>query len=166
MTGTNENPEEDLWDRYLAAYRAYDSARSSLFQLDSAARVELLKSGIKKNGIEPAMEVLTGMNTEEVKSFLEELLTYVGYPKRYVMEARALIKRLPREWLIDNIEENAECALTYGDYTEYGRIGYLYLSLDRDLAYRLAQRALAHPDPDVQEVGRDIMSELNDDEKG
>lgn len=161
MTNPSQDQHADLWDRYQAAYDEYDSVRREFFQLDTATRVALLKAGIERDWIESAIELLRLMPTEEVKAFLEELLIYVTYPKRFVTEARDLIMSLPRDWLIENIERCAEPALQGGDYVEYQSLWGIYTSLDKNLVYRLGQRALAHHDHDIQEVGQEIMNKLN-----
>ena len=70
---------------------------------------------------------------------------------------RDLILSLPRDWVINDIEREAEPLLQKGDYDEHRRFLELYELLDADMTQRLARRAAANPDPDIREAGEDHL---------
>jgi hypothetical protein len=65
-----------------------------------------------------------------------------------------------REWGLVNHRRGAEPILEDGRNEEYRRLLELYCGVDRGLALRLANRPLAHADPEVQAMGREFLGEL------
>jgi hypothetical protein len=67
--------------------------------------------------------------------------------------------------VLERVEAVAEPHLINGDLEEYARYLELYLLLDEELTRKLAQRALAHSDPDVVEAGQDFIEILGDENR-
>ena len=84
---------------------------------------------------------------------------------KYVHIYRKFILALPRDWVLERVEAIAEPYLINGDMEEYRRYLELYLLLDEELTRKLAQRALAHSDPDVIEAGQDFIEILGDENR-
>jgi len=80
--------------------------------------------------------------------------------------ARELILTLPHEWLLANIEEQAEKLLTNNDDEDYRGLFLLYRQLDPRLARKLAERAMASPNPEIKEIGEYFMEMLDKDGNG
>ena len=73
---------------------------------------------------------------------------------------RVAVARLPLDWVLEHIEAVAEPLLAEGDYDNYGRMIELYGVVDRELALKLARRAMAHDDPDIRETGAHALNWL------
>jgi len=65
---------------------------------------------------------------------------------------------------MEGIEGAVEPRLRNGDEIDFRRYLELYYNLDRDLAAKLARRALHQPDKGIQEAGRDYLSALEADQ--
>jgi hypothetical protein len=72
---------------------------------------------------------------------------------------REVLLLLPRDYLIENIERQAEPYLASGHEEEYRRYFELYDLLDRGLVTRLAARALASSKPEIREIGEEYRYE-------
>lgn len=68
--------------------------------------------------------------------------------------------RCPEKWVLARIEIEAEQYFRDESDEEYGNFLALYRQLHRELALRLARRAAAHPNPEIQEVGGDYLTQL------
>lgn len=71
---------------------------------------------------------------------------------------RAVIRTMTREWLLAHIEQQVVPLLMRGGEEEYRRIAELYAEIDASLLERHVQRALAHANQDVREVGQDFQT--------
>jgi hypothetical protein len=70
---------------------------------------------------------------------------------------RAVIKSLPRAWLIEHVEAAAEPILRRGEDEEaYRRLAELYCDIDEGLVHRLVQRAARSSNAFVREVADDF----------
>jgi hypothetical protein len=71
------------------------------------------------------------------------------------------IQAIPREWVLQHIEDLAESLLQTEDEWEYRRLLEVYYSLDKTLARKLALRAISNLNPDIKEAGKDFLEQLN-----
>ena len=144
-----ERVQGTLLDRYLAAVRDFLS--------EDIDRVGLLKVKLRSSDAKIAVVVLDHIGGSELSELFGELVFLAASTHWAVQRARAAILRLPREWVLARIEVIAEPLLASGTYDEYRRLLELYALLDPMLTQRLAERAIQHPDLDVQEAGYDFL---------
>jgi hypothetical protein len=76
-----------------------------------------------------------------------------------------IIKSLPRTWVLENIQPQAERVLNEGTYEQYRMILRVYSELSPDLTRQLALRAMQSTDPDVREAGEDFLKEMEGEEE-
>ena len=107
-----------------------------------------------------AMRLTKVLTPAELKALFPQLVALASWDHGMVQAARDRILSLPRDWVLQHIEEVAEPLLQEGDYVEYRRFLELYVQLDPELAARLARRAAAHADSDVKEAGEDFLEAL------
>ena len=70
------------------------------------------------------------------------------------------ILSIPRDWVLEHIEELVQPIVEAEDDYEYRRLFEVYEKLDKTLAHELAQRALASPDSAISEAGEDFLERL------
>ena len=80
---------------------------------------------------------------------------------RNIELGRAGIWALPKNWVLDYIEEVAEPMLQQNDEWEYLRLFEVYWHIDESLVKRLAMRCLDCCDSEIQELGKDCLAKLN-----
>jgi len=97
--------------------------------------------------------------TEQIQLF-GELVFLSSFSHGAVGTVHQVILSMPRDWVLNNIEQIAEPFLTKGTYDEFRRLLELYLELDRDLTSRLARRAAKNGDPDIREAGEEFLTKL------
>ena len=72
---------------------------------------------------------------------------------------RAVIHRLPRDWVLRNIERCATSALELDDEWEFRRLLEVCQGLDRDLVRRVASRGLASAEAYVREMAHEWLAD-------
>ena len=81
---------------------------------------------------------------------------------RNIELGRAGIWMLPKQWVLDSIEEVAEAMLQQDDDEwEYLRLIEVYWHIDKSLVQRLAIRCLNHYNVEIQELGQECLAKLN-----
>jgi hypothetical protein len=73
---------------------------------------------------------------------------------------RASLLALPREWVLQHIEEAAEPLLRAEEEWEYRRLLEVCWKLDFELVRKLASRGMGSENPEVRETGEDCLKEL------
>ncbi len=73
---------------------------------------------------------------------------------------RRLIASLPRDWVLARIDSHVAAILQGEEYDDYWMMIELLEQLAPDKATTLAQRALAHADPEIRELGELAMERL------
>jgi hypothetical protein len=144
-----------IWQELNEAFRAFTQA-SMTFMAEGVNRVALLRAGFHSGNRACALRMATVLKKAELQQLLDELV-WLSLDHGFALAARELIVSLPREWVLARIETIAEPYLRDGTYDEYRRILELYSLLDDNLTHRLARRAAAHTDPDIQEAGNDFL---------
>lgn len=161
MSGTSFEPAKRVWDRLVAAHQEFALAHGE-FLAEGVDRAGLVRAGLRAHkmmDVATALYVMGYLNVPERMQLLEELVE-LSLHHGLAMKIRELIRSLPRDYVLANVERIAEPLLEKGDYDEYRRFLELYLELDRELTLKLARRAAAHPDADVQEAGQEFLEEL------
>jgi hypothetical protein len=172
--------DQKLWEDYVSAYKALFSAGANTeresasqilrladtkLQTECASLIRILKEALVGHASrldrDAALNLSNSLKPDELKQVFDELLALAGLILSAVPRARDLILKLPKEWLLEHIEAAAEPLLN-GQYTAtyeiYRLLIILYDQIDQELARRLAQQALAHDDPDIQEAGYDYLN--------
>ena len=164
MEEMNQPPEEDIarWQTFIDAANAFTMARRDLFVDGRSSLVELIRAGLDQPGERYyAIDLVSLLKEEERKQLFSDLLSLAGSYDSSMGIARNLILELPRQWVLEIVEEKAEPLLRDGTYEEYRGILQLYLELDQSLTYKLARRAAEHSDPDIKEAGEDFLETLD-----
>ncbi len=152
--------DESIWQSLVEGREA--TVRTfQAFIAEGTDRVGMLRRGMVGDvidrltalGLFPYLEV-----SEQIQLF--DLLLQLCLPVKYATRARYLIASLPRDWVLANVEKVVEPTLEHCDHVDYRMLFELYLLLDKNLALKLANRALAHPDAEIREAGGDYLEQL------
>jgi len=149
-----------LWHKLLDSEIAFITARMN-FHAACTDKVTVIQKALQdpvQRGT--ALRYLLYMTIEERQQLFDDLLYLASVGHGDIALCREVMLSLPRAWVVSNIESRAQPLLTQGTDEEYRRLLELYVNLDRDLAYRLATRALQHNDADIREVGEDFIDYL------
>jgi shikimate kinase len=159
---TNSSEKQaDLWDRLTGAFEKYAEMLGEFFS-EGVDRVALIRQAVRMRDNTPiALNVACLLKEDEHKQLFDLWVAGASYHKS-VHIYRKFILALPRDWVLERIEAEAEPLLLNGDLEEYRRFLELFLLLDEELTRKLALRALAHSDPEVVEAGQDFLEILGD----
>ena len=154
-----------LWDQLLQLYRASDmigvNARLSAPDVD---RVGVIRYGLKhqRGGHERGLvfHLLRGASPAQLQELFPELIQLARAAHGPIQRVWELILSLPRDWVLNRIECEVNPILAGEEYDDYWMFLELYERLDHSLARRLAERALAHADPDIRERGEMTLEHL------
>jgi hypothetical protein len=148
------NNDIELWQKVFNQETAYIQARQD-FLNNYPDRIGFIKKALH-NPTErgTALRLIEYLKLEERQS----LFDLASVSQSDIELCRKAILSLPKNWLLANIEKRAEPLLQDGTDEEYRRLLELYLDIDRELAKRLAQKAVEHDDPDIREVGKDFQN--------
>ncbi len=149
-------PDELLWQDMVEKYKAFGLA-SRAFLADSVDRVAVLRNALRGRDRATALTVATSLTVDELQELIGPLMFLASFSHGSIGAVRDLICSLPRAWLLNNIEREAEPLLQEGTYDEYRRFLELYELLDAGMTQRLARRAAAHSDPDIREAGEEYL---------
>lgn len=158
-----EQPREndtELWQKVFEKEIAYIQSRQ-YFLNNCTDRLGLIKKALR-NPTErgTALRLIGYLKLEERQNLFDELVDLASVSHSDIELCRKAIFSLPKSWVLANIEKSAEPLLKDGTDEEYRRLLELYIDIDRELAQRLAIRALQHDDPDIREVGEDFQNYL------
>lgn len=123
-------------------------------------KIDKIKAQLKGPERTEAITQLPSLTIEELEQLFAELLFLASFVHGQLQQVRSTILRIPKEWILEHIEQESEPLLKNGTYEEYRRLLELYLSLNAELTRKLAERAAANSDPDIKEVGDDFLEKL------
>ena len=103
-----------------------------------------------------ALRLLDYLNLEERQQLFPDLLDLASVAHADIQLCREAILSLPKTWILEHLENEAESILKNGTDEEYRRLLELYLRIDEKITARLIQRALQHENSDIREVGEDF----------
>ena len=158
MTDEMDKLRQDL----ISSFWAYTEALGK-FLSEGVDRVSLVREIMREDRV-VALKLAEYLSESEHKQLFNLWVGGASHHK-YVSLYRKFILALPRDWVLERVEAVAEPYLINGDLEEYARYLELYLLLDEELTRKLAQRALAHSDPDVVEAGQDFIEILGDENR-
>ena len=156
-----QNSDEVIenWNRYLRYRKEVDLLEHTLLLGDFSAISGLVKEALATPERRLyALEFAARLEVEQRKTLLPELLAIACHVGPYIFRSRDVIMSLPAEWLVKNIEHVASPILENGDEEAYRRILELYARIDAGLTRRLAEQAVSHSSPQVQDVGKEFLS--------
>jgi hypothetical protein len=150
----------ELWHKVFDQETAYIQSRQD-FLNNCPHRIGLIKKALHNPAERgTALRLIEYLKLEEHQSLFDDLVDLASVSHSDIELCRKAILSLPKTWVLANIEKSAEPLLQDGTDEEYRRLLELYLDIDRELAQRLAIRALQHDDPDTREVGEDFQNYL------
>jgi hypothetical protein len=150
------------WKHFLQVYQAYTVAKRDLLLNDAEQITEVIgKASILPEQRAAALDVAKSLSPEQLQMIISNLLAIASSLNGQMDTARDLILTIPRTWLLEHIEDAAESVLMREDDEDYRGLFELYLRIERQLARRLAERAVASQKPEVVEAGKYFMEVLN-----
>jgi hypothetical protein len=148
--------DADLWQDLKEKETAY-AAASRAFLTQAKNRAAVVRDALRSRDQYTALGVVKSLNDDEKKELFGTLVFLASSGHGTIDFVRDLILSMPRDWVLYNIEREAEPLLQEGTYDEYRRFLELYELLDPCMTRRLARRAVAHADPDIREAGEDYL---------
>jgi hypothetical protein len=152
------NTGEVLWGRLVEAELDTSNAFHA-FLSAGVDRVPWVRHGLRSGGLgrATALRYFRYLPVGEQQQVYPDLVFLASSAHGSIDFVRDLILSMPRDWVLNNIEREAEVHLREGTYDEYRRFLELYKQLDLGMMQRLARRAAAHSDPDIREAGEDYL---------
>ncbi len=149
------------WKRLINQQNAYLETRRN-FATQCINKADTIRQALQ-NPTErlTALEIFELLDIEEQKALFSDLIQLASVGHSDIELVRQVILAFPRQWVLENIEKNAEPVLKQGTDEEYRRLLEFYLDLDKNLAQRLARQALEQDDLGIKEVGEDFNTYLN-----
>jgi hypothetical protein len=143
----------ELWQRLVALHSTYVRARYE-FLTGPVDRVTVLDVALRRGDERNlAMGLAPLLAAEERQWLFSRFVVLASWFGALYPAAAKAIEALPRDWVLERIEAEAEPLLAVGNDEEYRAFISLYNRLDPALARKLALRAAAHEDPDIREAG-------------
>lgn len=157
---TTKHAQHSAWQAFADAHSNLVKARQHLMKI-SDGLVNTLSEAISDGDVSAVMHVAELLPQDDLKRLFPELLAVASSVNGQTDIAQRLILRIPKDWLKQNTDANAEPFLAaadeQADYETYASLLTLYQLIDDDLAIRLANRAAKHADEDLREVGEDAL---------
>ena len=150
---------QEIWEAVVTSYYSHIETINR-FLTNDIDRVSILKKALHSSDRNLAIQTIERLKIDELKQLFEELVFFASFSHGAVGAIRELIKTLPKEWVISNIERLAEPLLVNGTYDEYRRLLELYLEIDTELTKRLAKKAIQSKDFDIREAGEDFLMKI------
>lgn len=150
----------ETWSRLEHSHATFLEALTAFSASTKEQRVEALRENYQKNRPLVVLLLQHFVEISDLKELLPFLLSYADSVHQYLFAFRAIVLRIPRDWLAQHIEQAAEPILKDGDDQAFRRFLELYFEIDHSLTRRLAERALASSDADTREAGADFLEKL------
>lgn len=77
---------------------------------------------------------------------------------RVIERGRAAVLAMPRQWVLEKIEQAAAAALDLNNEWEYRRLLELFQQMDHALARRLIDRGIGGPNAEIREAAADFQN--------
>lgn len=150
------------WDRLIQLRNEYHSILAKMLESNRSQVVNLVnESLLKPDERYVALAVAESFTPDELKNLFHNLVRASSWAHAHTGTARALVVRIPREWVLERIEPVMEPFLSTGDPDEFRRMLELAWELDRELLLRLSNQAIHHPNAEIREAGEDFLEKLN-----
>lgn len=156
-------PDKDMavWRELAESSKRYTHAHRTFFQ-GSVDRVAVIRRVLRSEDRLLAVGLAQYLRPEEHMQLFNE---WVGWSRTIGCwpAVHNYILSLPRDWVLEHIEETAEPYLREADDTDINMYLLLYNALDPGLATKLARRALEHPDAEIQAIGKEFLTKQEKD---
>lgn len=153
----------ERWTRIKSLHqRAMSALLADWYAMDD--KLEVIRHGLQKDRGLTFQILLLSQDSDLQKNVFESLVKLASVGHRSIGLNRAVIKTMPRKWVIEHIEPIVNHILS--DETDpyvktepeeyYRRFAELYYELDDGLLDRLLDKAAQHDNPEVVEVAEDF----------
>ena len=149
--------DQNSWLRIVES----DSQRSREILKDwmgIADRTETIRNAIRNASQRgAALRLLLVFDDEVRQNIFAELIEYCSWGHADIEICRRVIKTMPRDWVIANIEDAVNRLLDErsGDDEAFRRFAELYAELDERLVRSISLRASESSNESIREVGTD-----------
>ena len=148
--------DDDLWRDLVEKEMAYLIAHRA-FLVGAKNRTAVVRNALRGRDRHTALGVVRFLTEDERKELFETLVFLASSAHGSIGAVRDLVLSLPREWVLSNIEREAEPYLRDGTYDEYRRFLELYEELDPDMTQRLARLRFRPYRPRYPRGGRGLL---------
>lgn len=149
------------WARLLEVRKEYHSLLGSMLATDRRKVVELTnESLLKPDERYVALSVAQSFTSDELKSIFKNLVSTASWAHAHTQTARDLVLKIPRDWVLQNIQPVIDPILQTNDPDEFRRMMELAWELDHKLLIDICQQAAHHPNPEIREAGEDFRERL------
>lgn len=167
MNITNNPKDREIWERMASGWEALLAARND-FLRKGVDRVALVRQALDPDSDYrdeiTAGFVLEYLSEDELKAIFGQLILWASWQNAINEDAEKAILRLPKEWLVENVEAIVEPYLQVGEpftRNNYWYFLHLYQVIDPDLNKKLVLRALKHDDEEIRLVGQQYIGKHN-----
>ena len=149
--------DPNLWRQLFNVEQA---ARSDIFGLwcQITSKVEVLQGALSlahQRGT--ALRILLLLGDDLRKPLFPQLVELASVGHADILLCRTVIKCIERAWVVSNFPPVLRKVLNPNSSAEeYRRIAELLREVDPHLIQEHIERSLAHPDPEIHEVGHDF----------
>lgn len=158
MTISNESTSS--WRLLVATDRAaLTQIMQAWVSISPEDQVALLRHALS-NGAEraTALRLLLYLDDESRKVVFPELVRCAAYEHRDIVLCRDVIKVMPRDWTVANIDLVVKAMLDETDESSHRRYAELYQELDQTLLATLVRRMESSSSESVREIADDYRS--------
>lgn len=151
-----------LWQHLIKCNEASLDATET-FLRDARDPVSVVRCGLRGNVVETltAIGLLSRMDVLDRTKVFDELVV-LCLSQKFGQAARQAVLRLPRDWVVANIEKVFKPLLQTFDHLDYLMLLGLYKSLSHDLATKLAREAAQSDDYEAKEIGEEFLRNAGD----
>lgn len=149
---------EELWNESLAAFYQYHHLINRLltdYRPDLVPYLE--KVLLKRNDMPLALVIVEKLSTDETKRLFPVLVQLATRTVPHTGTARDIVTALPRDWVLQNVEQVTMPMLERGDPEECRRVLELYSALDNTLLLAACKRLVSSGLPDLQTLAKEFM---------
>jgi hypothetical protein len=162
MSEKISNNDIAIWNELVENYKRYVLTQQAFFRT-SIDRVALIRRALHTSDRFIAVSIAQYLSPAEHMQLFDEWVRW-SRAEGCLPAVRNYILSLPREWVMERIEQAVEPYLRDNVEEDFRRYLELYYILDRGLTLKLAWRASKHPNEEIQEAGKDFLSKLEDDQ--
>lgn len=152
-------PIDVLWQRCCVGEDEFFAARVALLE-SGADLTPLIASALSTpSRRHTGLRLLELLPESASRSHVGALVALASWAHGDIGLVRAVLMRVDRAWLLENIEAHVAPILGSGDDEEYRRVAELYEHLgESDLLAKHLQRCAEHSNPDVREIAADFRT--------
>ena len=149
----------EIWAKLIDAFRSGEQEFQSVveeFKRVDPSWLDYLRKKTFSKEKTIAFSVISTLTDDELTSIFDVLIYHASFAHGATKMFRDLIVKLPRSWVLENIEKYAEPILSTADEDVYRRMLELYSELDPQFTNVLLTRALSSDNPAIREAGDDF----------